>query len=325
MSNTLRRAALIGLIAALLVPLIQMIGSAPASAQPAPSPCVATGGVGVAEPCAADGEVFAASELFGTDQVEVRFGLRNGAQDAIVWMTPQVPAELAAGTKCRLTQGPDRGAPFDPNDIPIGTDGVLAIPGAGPYVPALDAIELTCLLPLVENCGLVASFDVRWLDLSGATGHPFDETATAPVVFSDSATTPVSPLCEAADEPKPTRVRLGITAEATPRSVFRGDITTWSVTVTNYGNRVMGSAVITDVLHDALEPPRTLPDGARWNPATRTLRFTVPELAPGESATISFPTRVTAWSQVPNTISVRSGRHTATAFADVFGLIDYFN
>lgn len=325
MSNTLRRGALIGLIAALLVPLVQMIGSPSASAQRTPTPCVAFGGVAAAEPCMADGEVFAASELVGTDQVEIRFGLRNGDQDAIVWLTPQVPAELAAATLCRLTQGPTAGAPFDPDNIPIGTDGVLAIPSAGPYVPANDGIEITCRLPLVENCGLTASLEVRWLDLSGAPSNPFTAAPTAPVAFSDSATTQVSPACDTADSPRAVIARLGISAEASPRSVYRGEVTTWSVTVTNHGNRTMGNAVITDVLHEALVPPRTLPDGARWNEETRTLRFQVPELAPGESATISFPTRVVAWSQVPNTITVRSGSQSASASADVFGLIDYFS
>ena len=272
-----------------------------------------------------DGEAFATSQLAGTDQVEVRFGLRNGDQDAIVWLTPQVPAELAAGTQCRLTQGPTAGAPFDPDNIPIGTDGVLAIPSAGPYVAANDGIEITCRLPLVENCGLAASIDVRWLDLSGATSNPSTAAPTAPVAFADSATSQVSPACETTESRRAVIARLGISAEASPRSVYRGDITTWSVTVTNHGNRVMGNAVITDVLHEALVPPRTLPDGARWNEETRTLRFQVPELAPGESTTISFPTRVVAWSQVPNTITVRSGARTASATADVFGLIDYFS
>jgi uncharacterized repeat protein (TIGR01451 family) len=280
----------------------------------------------VSTPCEATGQVFADSERNGTDEVDVRFGVRNGAQDAIVSLSLQVPAELAASTQCRLTQGTTRGAPFDPNNIVVGADGSLAIPGAGPNMQANDQLEFTCRAPQIENCGLVASIAVDWLDLSGATGNPFDAAPTAPVVFTASAETPVSAPCDdTTTTAKATRVRLGITAESSPRSVFRGEITTWSVTVTNYGNRVMGNAVVTDVLHEALVPPRTLPDGATWNEATRTLRIPVPELAPGETTTISFPTRVVAWSQVPNTISVRSGRQTATAHADVFGLVDYFS
>lgn len=318
--------ALVSLIAVLLVPILQLVTSAPAHGQPALQPCVAIAGVAAPEPCMADGDVFASSQRNGSDEVEIRLGLRNGAQDAIVSMTPSVPAELAAGAQCRLTKAPTQGAPFTPNNVAVGSDGMLAIPAAGPYVPAGDTIEFTCRVALIDNCGLTASLHVRWLDLSSAATNPrYASATTAPVVFSAEAETPVSPACDEPTTPEPTRVRLGITAEATPRSVVRGGITTWNITVTNYSSRTMANAVVTDVLHAALEPPRTLPDGAHWNPATRTLRFAVPELAPGERATISFGTRVIAWSQVPNTVAVRSGRHTATAHADVFGLIDYFS
>ena len=325
MSHSLRRVALVGLVAALLIPLVQLIGASTASAQPASSPCVTFGGAPVSAPCEATGQVFADSERNGTDEVDVRFGVRNGDQDAVVSLSLQVPAELAASTQCRLTQGQTQGAPFDPDNIVVGADGSLAIPSAGPYLPANEQLEFTCRAPQVENCGLIASIEVGWLDVSGATGNPFDAAPTAPVVFTATAEAPVSAPCDDTTTAKATRVRLGITAESSPRSVFRGEVTTWSVTVTNYGNRMMGNAVVTDVLHEALVPPRTLPDGATWNEATRTLRIPVPELAPGETTTISFPTRVVAWSQVPNTISVRSGRQTATAHADVFGLVDYFS
>ena len=324
MSNTLRRVAAVSVIASLLVALVQLVGAPSASAQPAPSPCFTVRGAPSPLPCEADGQVFVASERVGGDEIEVRFGFRNGDQGAFVQLTAQLPAELAAEAHCRLTEGPTGRARFDVNNIPIDTDGTLALP-PGPLASPSSTFEITCRAPQVSTCGLLASINVRWLDLSAATGDPVAAAPNAPVVFSADAQTQVSPVCESPEALAPVHVRLGITAEAMPHSVPRGGITTWNVTVTNHGNRIMGNAVITDRLHDALEPPRTLPDGARWDEATRTLRLPVPSLAPGESTTISFPTQVRAWSQVPNTISVRSGRHTATAHADVFGLVDYFS
>ena len=160
MSNTLRRGASIGVLAALLITLLQFVSPGAAEAQPpsiGPSPCVAFGGVAPPLPCEADGEAFADSERTGTDDVDVRFGVRNGTQDAIVALSLNVPAELAASTQCRLTQGEARGAPFDPNNIVVGADGSLAIPSAGPYMAAGDELEFTCRTAQVENCGLVAT------------------------------------------------------------------------------------------------------------------------------------------------------------------------
>lgn len=324
MSTPLRRAALIALLAALFVPLLQIVGAGPASAQLPPSPCLAVRNPVTPGPCDADGQAFADSERNGTDKVEIRFGVRNGDQSAVVAIVASVPAEVAASTQCRA----DRlrtGIPFDADNVPIASDGSIGIPTAGPILGPGETFEVTCLAPQIENCGLTASINVRWFDRSDAMAGPLEDVLNDPVVFSAQAETQVSPECEVESALAPVAVRVGITAEASPRSVYRGDITTWNVTVTNYGNRVMDNAVITDVLHVGLEPPRTLPEGARWDEATRTLRLAVPALAPGESTTISFPTQVRAWSQVPNTISVRTGRHRAAAFADVFGLVDYFS
>lgn len=328
MSTTVRRAASL-LIVAVIAIMLQLAHAPAATAQgrttgPCLQPLVPT--QPPQGPCNASGAVLMG--VAPADVMTVRVGIRNDADHAGVQLEVRLPPEVAADAQCQFVGI----APFPlivladglVQSTPFPFDGIgVTIIGTGVQN------EVTCTFPRVETCGLVATATGSWLDLSDLNPRevPTASELAASTVFTDTSSAPVSPPC---DTPTQTRTRavatrLGISAESSPRSVPRFDTTTWNVTVTNYSNRVVRNAVITNVLHEALVPPRNLTSGMTWDPETRELTVPVPRMNPGETVVVSYPTQVIAWSQVPNTIVARSGRHTSTAIADVFGIPDYFS
>lgn len=268
--------------------------------------------------CVITGSVSIDAQKAG-DNTVVRFTFINGASAAgIRFDELAVPAEVAADATCL--------AGIRQVDLPVDPTGDvdLLLGGRAAVVVFAQAVNATieCVFPTPETCGLTADIAMSWFTPQITMYGPAAAPATTAPLFTRSASALVSPACarDAATGPA-----LVVQAEAIPRSVERFDTTTWHITVTNIGSTIISDAVITDQLHDALVPSDTLPSNVRFDATTRTITAQVPKLAPGESATITFPTQVIAWSQVPNWVTVASSGATAGGYGDVFGLINYFS
>ena len=98
------------------------------------------------------------------------------------------------------------------------------------------------------------------------------------------------------------KVVLDITKSANATEVYVGDNVTFTITVTNTGDGVAHNANITDVLDAAFEYVSSSPEAQRDG---QTVTWTIGEIQPGETVSVTVTVTVTANGTFNNTATVK--------------------
>ena len=167
------------------------------------------------------------------------------------------------------------------SDTRVVTDRVLPAAGTLVYDVVLKATSLTTITTEARNCALVGQ----------ETGTGFLNVALA----TNGSTTVTDDACAEIPVHLWTLVKTSDPVEGT--TVKPGQVVTYTLTVTNTSKALVTGAKVADNLADVLDDAVLSPLVASLSVSGNNLTWTVPDVAPGASASVSYSVTLlpTAW------------------------------